>query len=276
MEKIVINSEDDIDFDVLNRRMRKSATRNPQLIDYKKLLTILNSPISKSIKDLIILLNGRQKELNIYNYSHQQTKTGAFIHDHAFLYKYGLTQNEGYKLVEIDMLPAIIDIITLISEIDPVDKSVYDEKLTPFYEGLANLFSGTLESEENLETLLTSIMTAGVPILPYYIHKSVSVVNNPKVKITDLFRLERSYTDLSPIEALIIPISYSLNTLQYVIVEELSKRYRRGEKRFGIIDRFKIYYFVKDDSFDRFMSTQVIVDRVPLNIKFTHIQEPKL
>lgn len=269
--RININPDRDIDYTILNGRMSKADKQNIELIDNKLLLRCVENNLltEQELKDILYLVKRKNKYEEVVKVR-PRTKTGAFKNDLSKIYELGLTYQTGYTLVEMDLITSLIQIIQVISNLNKIEDESLVQDISNLRHELGDLFTGEIDNDEGISKAMEDIVGLDNSFLLSYISKAIELSKGKsrEIRTVDMFNVERKYRKLYPLESITIPISYSLNTLQYVIIEELRNNFRRGEKRFAAIDKTKIYYFVRNDVIDKFTSAEFYVDGVKLDIKF--------
>lgn len=273
MVQICLTSASEIDYSVLTGRMKKSEGKNPQLVGETLLRKFMDSSLlSEDEKEILLKLSQREKSERTPSYKYGRTKTGAITHEHEFIYKHGIAHQTGYTLVQIDLVPCFLQLIQVISHISKDVDVSSDDELTALTDDVAELIAATVEDDNRVQETLDALVNINNPYLNLFIDKAISFMDIQNIKVLDAFNVERSYHKLFPIESIIIPIHFSLYTLQYILVEKLRDFYRRGEKRFVCIDKYRIYYFVRNDIVDKFITNEVTLEGIKLNVNFNIIK----
>lgn len=272
--KILIDSDDDIDYTILNNRIAKSEKQEISIVSEEviKHLTL----VGQLSEEEAISLNQIRRRENKYvdkKRRHTYTKTSTFKNEYGRLYASGLTQQAGYTLVEINLVPSILQMIQIISCMHKSTMPELSEDLSPFSEKLGELLSGEMNDDSEVRRLISDLTELKNVYLTAYLTKAINLSHRKDITTVDAFNVIRTYNNLYPLEAISIPLTYSLNNLQYIVVEKLRERFRRGEKRFACIDKFRIYYFIRNDVVDKLTSVEFYLDGVKLNIKY-NIKKP--
>lgn len=264
---IYIDSDKEIDFTILNKKMEKTEKRETTTIsDVRFRRLIEQNSLTEEEYELI------QKRIRTHNLQldwrkvYTTSKSGARQHALGDLYNSGYLYQWGYTLVETNLATCFLQIIKLISKLNEYDIPDCEMNVDAYADKLDEFFSGRMGSDKEVQNLLINLAENN-SFLTTYIDKAIQLSSKSDIITIDAFNITRRYKKLYPIEAITIPISFSLNSLIYAMVEGMKDRFRRGEKRFGCVHNYKLYHFIRNDVVDKYLGLKFYIDGVPLNIK---------
>lgn len=270
MFKLHLDSSQDVDFSVLTKRLHKSEKRPIELLTLPQQEELLQKGIlTESELDLYKRrLLAHNKTLD-WKTNCTLSDTDSQLHALASFYAKGIIKTQGYTVMRINLTPAIVDIIALMSNLKAYRKC----DLSHMSEPIAELMSGLVKNDKQLQKTLTDLMNESNPLLTAYVNKALNR-DNSSVIIEPLFSVKYVCRNITTLEGIVLPISLSLNMISYAIVGQLFNNFRRGEKRFICVDKYSIYYHVRDDIVPYFGGGKFYIDGVEMDFTIDKCEFP--
>lgn len=269
---VSIYTADEVDFMFLTTRIKKAESRKlPQLTTNQLKNLVSKGVITEQESNFYLRKISIQNRLCDWKEMYSITYTETQQHCLGPFFEKGMMFNEGYKLMSFDLASLIIEIICQISDID---YDVTDWDLNPMGKKLGKFLSNEMKTDDEVQSMVATLYALECPPLTAYLNKAIDTANSSKVIIRDLYGAERTYSKLSPIEAIIAPIALSLNALTYAFAENLADGFRRGSKRFACLNHHSLYYFVREDKVNDFLKVKLSINGRSTNLKSKLIDYP--
>lgn len=270
MFKLHLNTSQDVDFSVLTKRLHKSEKRCIDMLtqEQQEQLVLQDILTESELDNYRRRLLAHNKTLD-WKTNCTLSNTDAQLHALGTFYEKGIIQSQGYTVMRINLAPAIVDIIALMSRLTNYRKC----DLSHLNKKISELTSGLITSDKVLQNTLTELVSQGNPLLSAYIDKALSR-DNSTVIVEPLFSVKYVCRNITSLEGIVLPLALSLNMLSYAIVGQLFNNFRRGEKRFICVDKHSIYYHVRNDIVPYFSSGEYYVDGVKMDFTVEECKFP--